>query len=101
MAPPPSPEEVGSARKSTSEEFTHGGLHHDAAAARFRGKHRQLVGVAHVERHRRGQELLAEVRLQIGRVIADERIGGGVGLVEAVAGELVDQLEDVDGVGLA
>ena len=64
------------------------------------GEHRELVGVAHVERHGRGQELLAVVGLQIGGVVAHERIGGRVALVEAVAGELVDQLEDVVGVRL-
>jgi hypothetical protein len=39
------------------------------------------------------------MRLQPGGVIGDQRVGGGVALVEAVAGELVDQVEQL--VGLA
>jgi hypothetical protein len=34
------------------------------------------------------------VGLEIGRLVADQRIGGGVALVEAVACELVDLIED-------
>ena len=60
----------------------------------------ELVGVGHVERHGGGEELLAMVRLEIGGLIGDQRIGGGVALVEAVARELRDQLEDVARAGL-
>ena len=73
----------------------------DARLLRLGREHRELVGVAGIERHRGGEELLAEVRLEVGRVIADDRIGRRVALVEAVARELVDQLEDVLGVRLA
>ena len=57
----------------------------------------QLVGVAHVERHRGGDELGRVVRLEIGGLIGDQRIGRGVGFVEAVAGEFRHQLEDIFG----
>ena len=35
------------------------------------------------------------VRLEIGRLIGDQRVGCGVALVEAVACELRDKFEDV------
>ena len=54
----------------------------------------ELVGVAEVERHRRGEELDRVVRLQIGGLIGDQRVGGGVRLVEAVAGEFRHLVED-------
>ena len=54
----------------------------------------ELVGVAHVERHRRGQELDRIIRLHIGGLVGDQRIGGGVALVEAVVGEALQQVED-------
>ena len=57
-------------------------------------EHRQPVGVIGVERHRRGVELDRVVRLQPRRLIADEGIGGGVALVEAIVGELGEEIED-------
>ena len=61
----------------------------------------QLVGVRHVERHRRGEELDRIVRLQIGGLVGDDRIGRRVALVEAVVGELRQQVEDEIGLRLA
>ena len=61
----------------------------------------ELVGVAHVERHRRGQELDRIVRLHIGGLIGDQRIGRGVALVEAVVGEFRQQFEDRFGLARA
>ena len=58
----------------------------------------ELVGIAHVERHRGGQELDREIRLHIGGLIGDQRVSRGVALVEAVFGEALEQIED--GVGL-
>ena len=55
---------------------------------------RKLVGVAHVERHRRRHELDRIVRLQIGGLVGDQRVGRGVALVEAVFGETLQQIED-------
>ena len=58
----------------------------------------ELVGIAHVERHRRGEELDREIRLHIGGLVGDQRISGGMALVEAVFGEAFEQVEN--GVGL-
>ena len=58
----------------------------------------ELVGIAHVERHRRGQELDRIIRLHIGGLVGDQRVGRGVALVEAVFGEALEQIEN--GVGL-
>ena len=58
----------------------------------------ELVGVAHVERHRRRQELDRIIRLHIGGLVGDQRVSRGVALVEAVIGEALEQVED--GVGL-
>ena len=57
----------------------------------------ELVGVAHVERHRRGDEFLREVRLEVGRLVGDVGVGRRVRLVEAVFGELGAGIEDGDG----
>jgi hypothetical protein len=40
------------------------------------------------------------MRLQIGGLVGDDGIGGGVGLVEAVIGELGEQVEDMSACGL-
>ena len=69
----------------------------NADAARFLREAVQLVGIADVERHRRGQELDRVIGLEIGGLIGDQRVGRGVGFVEAVAGELGHELEDVLG----
>ena len=60
----------------------------------------QLVGVGDVEAHRGGDELHRRVRLEPGGLVGDDGVGRRVALVEAVAGELVDQLEDRGGLGL-
>ena len=57
----------------------------------------QLIGIGHIERHRGGDELDRIVGLEIGGLIGDQRIGRGVRFVEAVAGELRHQLEDIFG----
>ncbi len=66
----------------------------DAEALRLGAELGELVGIAHVERHRGGQELDRIVRLHVGGLIGDQRVGGGVALVEAVVGEALEQLED-------
>ena len=71
-----------------------GGQQPDLQTHQFLPEGVQLVGVAKIERHRRRQELDWVVGLQIGGLVGDQRIGGGVRLVEAVAGELVDLVED-------
>ena len=64
---------------------------------RLAAEHLQLVGIADIERHRGGQELDRIVGLEIGGLVGDERIGGGVRFVEAIAGELGHQLENIIG----
>ena len=59
-----------------------------------------LVGVAHVEGHRGGEELDRIVGLEIGRLVGDQRIGRGMALVEAVARELRHLVEDHRGARL-
>ena len=54
----------------------------------------ELVGVAHVERHRRRHELDRMIGLQIRGLVGDQRVGRGVALVEAVFGEALQQVED-------
>ncbi len=60
----------------------------------FLGEAVELVGVADVERHGGRQELDRVVGLEIRGLIGDQRICGSVRLVEAVAREFGDQLED-------
>src|SRR5665811_975592 len=69
-----------------------------AEAERLGAEFGELVGIAHVERHRRRQELDREIRLHIGGLVGDQRVSRGVALVEAVFGEALEQIED--GVGL-
>ena len=47
----------------------------------------------------RGHELDGIVGLEPRGVIGEQRVGGGVGLVEAVSGELLHQVEDFAGLG--
>ena len=64
-----------------------GRLDLDRQPLRLGAEFGELVGVAHAERHRRGEELDRIVRLHVGGLIGDQRVGGGVALVEAVVGE--------------
>ena len=59
----------------------------NAEPARLIPEFGELVDVAFVERHRRGEELDRVVRLEPGGLIGDQRVSGGVALVEAVIGE--------------
>ena len=72
----------------------------DAEPQRILAEVGQLVGVAHIERHRRGEEFDRIMRLQIGGLVRNDRIGGGVRLVEAVVGEFRQQVEDEVGLRL-
>ncbi|MNM42531.1 hypothetical protein D3C81_533730 [compost metagenome] len=60
-----------------------------------------LFGVVHVRRQRRGHELGRVMALEPGRLVTDQGVGGSVRLVEAVAGELLHQVEDRIGLGFA
>ena len=83
-----------STSKATPERLIDGRLDLDAEPLRLGAELRELVGIAHVEGHRRREELDRIVRLHIGGLIGDERVGGGVALVEAVVGEPLEQFED-------
>ena len=69
----------------------------DAKPLRFVAEFRELVGVALVERHRSSDEFDRVVRLEPGCLISDQRIRRRVALVEAVVGELCQQVEDFVG----
>ena len=60
----------------------------------------QPVDIVDFEAHGGGQELDRVVGLEIGRLVGDQRVGRGMGLVEAVARELRHQLEDAARIGL-
>ena len=60
----------------------------------------ELVGQVDVAIHHAGHEFDRVVRLEPCRLIADHGIGGGVGFVEAVIGELVQQIPDLLRLGL-
>ena len=67
--------------------------HRDAALARLGEIHRELLGVLRFNREQRRGKVPRIVRLEIGGLIREERIGGRMRLVEAVACEMLDQLE--------
>ena len=54
----------------------------------------ELVGVAKIEAHRGGEELDRVIGFQPCGLIGDDRVAGRMRLVEAVAGELVDEVEN-------
>jgi hypothetical protein len=68
-------------------------------------EHHDLVGVVHFRGQHRGHELGREMPLEPGRLVGHQRVGGRVRLVEAVARELLHQVENrarhggVDAVG--
>ena len=55
----------------------------------------QFIGVVGLDRHQRGEELDRVVGLEVGRLVGDQGVAEGVGLVERVPGERLDQVEDV------
>ena len=69
----------------------------DAEPLELQAEDIELVGVAEVECHQRGEKLDRIVGLQISRLIGDERIGGGMRLVEAIAGEFRHLVENLIG----
>ncbi len=54
----------------------------------------KLVGIAHVQRHGRGQKLDRVIRLHESGLIGDERVSGGVAFIEAVIRETCQQFEN-------
>ena len=63
-------------------------------------KHAQLVGVVHRRTHVGGGEGGGVVRLHVGGLVGHQCVGGGVRLVEAVAGKALHQVEQLGGPGL-
>ena len=57
----------------------------------------KLVGEVEVAVHHGGHELGRVVGLEVGGLVADHGIGGGVGFVEAVVGELFQKVENLTG----
>ena len=55
------------------------------------------LGAVHLRREHGGHELGRVMGLEIGRLVGDQRIGRAVRLVEAVAAEVLDQVEDLGG----
>ncbi len=54
----------------------------------------ELVGVGHIVGHRRGEKLDRIMRLHVGGLIRHDRVCCGVRLIEAIVGELGQQVED-------
>src|SRR5207248_11010112 len=67
--------------------------------ARFVDVLAELGGVGHVVGHHGAVELNRIIGLQVGCLIGDDRIGRGVGFVEAVAGEFFEQIKNLVGLG--
>ena len=67
----------------------------DAELAALAEVHRQLVGVLRLDREQRRHEVPRVVRLEIRRLVREQRVGRRVRLVEAVAGEELHQVEDL------
>ena len=63
----------------------------------FLAQRGEPVGVAECQAHAGGDEHLGVVRLHPRGLVGNQRIGGGVRLVEAVVGELRHQVEDFRG----
>ena len=74
-----------------------GGNDSNAHAVAFALVDRQLVGQVKIAVHHRRHELDRVVRLEPGRLVADDGIGRRMGLVEAVIGELFQKVEDLAG----
>ena len=73
----------------------------DAQAQGVLAEVAELVGIRHVERHRSCKEFDRVMRLQIGGLVGDDRVGRGVALVEAVVGEFGQEVEDEIGLRLS
>ena len=71
-----------------------------AQPLRLGAKLRKLVGIAHVERHGRGEKLDRVIRLHESGLIRDQCISGGVTLVEAVISKTREQFENSLGLAL-
>ncbi len=73
-----------------------GRFHGDLYLAAFVDVLHHVVGVAHLRGQQRRHELNRIMGLKISRLVGQQRVSGGVRFVEAVAGELLHQVEDLD-----
>eukprot|EP00659_Diplonema_papillatum_P014932 gene14931-biopygen14991 len=83
-------------------ELELGSVHVRRVEAQLHGAHfldqgHDLVGVVHIRRQYRRHERRRVVSLQPRSLVRHQAIGGRVGFVEAVTGELFHQVEDVTG----
>ena len=76
-----------------------GWLKAQSHAQRVFKQHLELVGVVHFHRHIGAEELGRVMHLEPAGVISQKRVGGGVRLVEAVAGKPLHQVKDLVGFG--
>ena len=75
--------------------LVHVGAEHDEAhRLAFGDEVGDFFGVAQLGTEHGGHELGGVVGLQITGLVAENRVGGGVGFVETVAGEFVEDVED-------
>ena len=70
-----------------------GRQHADPKLTAFRKVPHHLVGIAHLTRQQSGHKLGRIVRLEIRRVVRHQRVGRGMGLVEAIAGKVGHQIK--------
>ena len=71
--------------------------HHHLVGQGVLVEHLELVGIIQFRGQRRRHEGRGVVRLEPGGLVGNHRVGGGVGLVEAVFGELRHQVEQAVG----
>ena len=83
--------------KTLPLSFTLGGKDGDAHRLRLGDEERDLVGVVEFVGEQRGHELDRVARLEPRGLVGDDAVAGGVGLVEAVAGEFVEDVEELVG----
>ena len=82
-------------RREVGIRHLHAGRHHgDIHLAALGDVLHHVLRLRCLAGQKRGHELHRVVRLQPRRVIRQQRVGGGVGFVEAIPGELGHQVED-------
>ncbi len=103
MAPSPSPLIAVSPKRTPSGttvkcrwlSLMSGGSTGDAAIAALADVQRELVGVGGFDGQQRRREMARVVGLEVGGLIRELGVSGRMRLVEAVTGEVLDQIEDL------
>ena len=72
----------------------------DAETLGLGAEFRKFIRIAHIQSHRRRQELDRIIGLHVSGLIRDQRVSRGVALVEAVVGETFEQFENRVGLRL-